>query len=606
MFVDVAAILARKLLPPCPQSSMVASPRRVNLFARIDARFPSAPRPAARRGVVVALVVLAAAAFSAATLSLGAYRRQPRYDEVSYMQLARDYHRMGGTLEVVRCHLDGLCREDNRFPAFALVLQAFAHDRPEFFADAKLITFATALLLLATAGLLTARAFDPTAGVVAVVLLALMPTLNEIASSILADVLYAGVLLIAVRAIALALDRGATAWLGAGALVGLAYLTKGNAHLALVAMMTAAFTLHGRRIVLTLRPYAAVAGFAAVAFFLLWRNVIAYGGNPFHNFNDHSIWLDGWKDTVRLMRTPEWSHIGFGWYLRHHSLGGLAWRLLKGFGQTLGALCYTSGLGVTSGTPVQATTSVPSAIARIASGVAVLALAARGLTDRHRDGHRTEVVAVLHVTGWLLLAFALGGQGVGGVATRFMLPLTVLLVPHAAHALVTHVGPRLRPAHAVGLVALLLGIRLVTFAGGLTRNPRRSFDIPPDWAETSTWLAQHLQPGERYAFPYGSLYSTWDQPTPDPDARSAYDYTVETPALLAAIDQARPASIEARWDGPPRPIRKLFLDMADPDLPRYRDKVAGATDDHGLLDFLGWKRCFADTRQPSRFLIFCR
>ncbi|HEY7373582.1 MAG TPA: glycosyltransferase family 39 protein [Polyangia bacterium] len=578
----------------------------MNLLARIDARFPAAQRPAPRPGVVVALVALAVLAFTAATLSLGAYRRQPRYDEVSYLQLARDYHRMGGAPEVVRCHLNGLCREDNRFPAFALLLQAFAHARPEFFADAKLLTFATALLLLATAGLLTARAFGPAAGVVAVVLLALMPTLNEIASSILADVLYAVTLLIAVRAIADALERGATAWLGAGALVGLAYLTKGNAHLALLALMTAAFMLHGPRIFLTARPYAAVAGFVAVTFFLLWRNAIDYGGNPFHNFNDRSIWLDSWPETVRLMRTPEWQRIGVGWYLRHHSLGALAWRLVKGLGQTLGALCYTSGLGITSGTPVRMSTSVPSAIFRIASGVGVLALAARGLFDRHRSGHRAEVVAVLHVTGWLLLAFAVGGQGVGGVATRFMLPLTVLHVPYAALALVTHLGPRLRPAHAVGVVALLLAIKAATFAGGLTSNPRRAFDIPPDWAETSAWLAQHLQPGERYAFPYGSFYSTWDQPAPDPDARAAYDYTTKATDLLAAMDEARPVSIEARWDGPRHPIRKMFVDMADADLPRYREKLAGAADAHGPLAFLGWNRCFADTRQPSRFLIFCR
>jgi 4-amino-4-deoxy-L-arabinose transferase-like glycosyltransferase len=556
--------------------------------------------------VVIALVALAVAAFAAATLSLGAFRRQPRYDEVSYVQVARDYHRMGGAPEVVRCHLNGLCREDNRFPTFVLVLQAFAHDGPAFFADAKLVTFATGLLLLATAGLLTWLAFGRAAGVATVLLLALMPTFNEIASGILADVLYAGTLLVAVRAIARALDRGAASWLGAGALVGLAYLTKGNAHLALLALMTAAITLHGLRIFATPRPYAALVGFVGVTFFLLWRNVIDYGGNPFHNFNDRSIWLDGWQDTLRLMRTPDWQHIGLGWYLRHHSLLALGWRLVRGLGQTLGALCYTSGLGITSGTPVGLSTSIPSAIFRIASGVAVLALAARGLYDRHRSGHRAEVVALLHVTGWLLFAFALGGQGVGGVATRFMLPLTLLCVPYAAHALVTHVWPRLRPASVLGVMALLLGIKLATFAGGLTKNPRRAFDIPPNWAETSTWLAHHLEPGERYAFPYESLYSTWDQPRPDPDARWAYDYAAEGPEILAAIDEAKPVSVEPRWDGPRRPIRKIFVDMADQDLPRYRDKLAGAADDHGPLTFLGWPRCFADAGRPSRFLIYCR
>lgn len=556
--------------------------------------------------MVLALVVLAVAAFTAQTLSLGAWRHQPRYDEVSYIQVARDYHRMGGVIEVVRCHLDGLCREDNRFPTFVLLMQAFAHDGPAFFADAKLITLATALLLLAAVGLLAWRSFGPSAGVVSVLLLALNPTLGEIGSGVLADVLYAVTLVVAVRAIALALDRGAAWWLAAGALVGLAYLTKGNGHLALLALFTAAVTLHGPRVFATLRPYAALLGFAAVAGFLLWRNVIDYDGNPFHNFNDHSLWLDNWQETVRLVRSPDWRHIGLGYYLHRHSVFALAWRIIKGLGQTLGALCYTAGLGITAGTPSQLTTSVPGAIIRIATGAAVIALAGRGLRDRRRSGHRSEVLAVGHVAGWLILAFSIGGQGVGGVATRFMLPLVALAVPYAAQALVEHAWPRVRPAHALGLVVVLLGVKLATFGSVLAKNPRRAFDVPPDWAETSAWLAQHLEPGERYVFPYGCLYSTWDRPTPDPDARWLYDYAVEPSEMLREIDEARPLSVAARWDGPPKTVRKIFVDTADKELPRYRSKLGSASDEHGALSFLGWPRCFADGGRPSRFLIYCR
>ena len=155
-------------------------------------------------------------------------------------------------------------------------------------------------------------------------------------------------------------------------------------------------------------------------------------------------------------------------------------------------------------------------------------------------------------------------------------------------------------------MALLLGIKLVAFAGGLTANPRHAFAIPTDWAETSAWFAHHLEPGERYVLPYGSLYSTWDQPTPDPDARWPYIYADEAPEILAAIDKAEPLSGEPRWDGPPRPIRKIFVDMADKDLPRYRTKLSDASDAHGPLMFLGWPRCFADAGRPSRFLVYCR
>jgi len=47
-----------------------------------------------------------------------------------------------------------------------------------------------------------------------------------------------------------------------------------------------------------------LVGFVGVTFFLLWRNVIDYGGNPFHNFNDRSIWLDGWQDTREQQTSP--------------------------------------------------------------------------------------------------------------------------------------------------------------------------------------------------------------------------------------------------------------------------------------------------------------
>jgi hypothetical protein len=408
-----------------------------------------------------------------------------------------------------------------------------------------------------------------------------------------------------VRAIALALERGTAWWLGAGALIGLAFLTKGNAHLALLALLTAAVTLHGWRVFATARPYAAVAGFVAITSFLLWRNVIDYDGNPFHNFNDRSVWLDSWVETWRLVRSPEWHHIGLGWYLRRHSVFALAWRVLKGLGQTLGSLCYTAGLGINRGTPAQLSTSIPGAIVRIATGAALLGLAGRGLVDRHRAGRRAETLATLHVAGWLMLAFSVGGQGVGGVATRFMLPLVALAVPYAAHALVEHGQSRFRPAYAAAALASLLAIKLALSAGGLGKNPRAAFDVAPNWSETSRWFSQNLQPGERYAFPYSSLYSTWDQPTPDPDARWMFDYS-ETPAeILTAIGEARPLSIQAYWDGPPRPIRKIFVDMADQDLPRYRSKFGGAADDHGPLTFLGWPRCFADSGRPSRFLIYC-
>ena len=98
---------------------------------------------------------------------------------------------------------------------------------------------------------------------------------------------------------------------------------------ALVGMVSAGLVLRGRRLLIAPHIYAAAAGFLAVASFFLWRNAIVYR-NPFHNFNDHALWVDGWNEVWRLLRDPEWERVGLGWYLRHHSVWALAWRVVKG------------------------------------------------------------------------------------------------------------------------------------------------------------------------------------------------------------------------------------------------------------------------------------
>jgi hypothetical protein len=238
----------------------------------------------------------------------------------------------------------------------------------------------------------------------------------------------------------------------------------------------------------------------------------------------------------------------------------------------------------------------------------VLALAARGLVDRWRAGARAEVLVVTHLCVWFVLAFALGAQGVG-MAVRFVLPLTAVLLPHAAYELVTRLWPWIaaRVRRGLVLVAVMpLVVKLIWFAPALTRNPRAAFAVPAAWGATSAWLAAHLRPGERYAIAHTSLYSTWDLPRPDPDARWIGLFTAPAAELMREIDEATPLSIAPRWDGPPVPIDKILIDADDRAFARYRDKLSPAHDERGALAFLGWPRCFADGARPSRFTIYCR
>ncbi len=561
------------------------------------------------------LTLLALAAFVAQVLHLGALRLQPRYDEVHYLSVARDYHRMGGVAATIGCHFAGLCPEDNRYPIFEFLLQGLARDAPAFYADAKLLTLGTALLIFAAAFGLAWRRFSLRHAVATVVALALMPTLGEVSSGVLADPLFSVVVLLAVAAIGACQDQRWPAWLGAGCTIGLAYLTKGNGHLLLVALFCVGFAIHGPRLARRAGPYAALIGFTLTASFLLVRNVKMFGA-PFHNFNDRSLWLDGWDDTWRLMRTPEWTTIGLRYYLRHHSIWMLVWRFVRGLGQTLGVLFYTAGLGVTAATPIHLLPTTAAVIARVATGIGVIALAVGGLVLRRRTGHRAEVLAVVFACGCLIAAFALGGQGVGGVATRFMLPLVVLLVPYAVHGFLTGAIPFLASRWAragaigvplaAGLGAAALACKLLWFAPAFAHDPRDAVAVPASWAEMSAWFAAHLQPGERYAFPSGSLYSTFDRPRPDPDARWIFTYRVPPDEMRRVLDEARPLTLEPRWDGAPLPISKIFVDRDDKALASYRDKLSSESDAHGPPAFLGWPRCFADSDRPSRFLVYCR
>jgi hypothetical protein len=145
----------------------------------------------------------------------------------------------------------------------------------------------------------------------------------------------------------------------------------------------------------------------------------------------------------------------------------------------------------------------------------------------------------------------------------------------------------------LGLLAAVLVTRVGLAAPlALRADPWNLYAVQPAWHQTSEWLSRNLAPGERFAMPYMSRYSTWDLPRPDADPRWPFWFGVPSPDLLRYFDQ--------------QGIRKVLIDTADGDLPEYAAKLSPNTDAHGPLAFLAWPRCFADRDQPSRFLVFCR
>jgi hypothetical protein len=226
-----------------------------------------------------------------------------------------------------------------------------------------------------------------------------------------------------------------------------------------------------------------------------------------------------------------------------------------------------------------------------------------GLRRRWQAGHKTEVMAVLVTLAIFAGALSLATSGGPGPQARYTFPYAILLLPYFVAellerlspigALITRRLPSLRPAKlGLGCLAGLLALRLALVAPALLANPLSSYQVEPAWHEASLWLARNLAPGERFALPYQSLYSTWDVPTADTDPRWNFWYGMPAKDLRRYLDGSR--------------IRHLMVDTAAAGLAEYADKLSPAKDASGPLAFLDWPRCFADPGQPSRFLVFCR
>lgn len=528
--------------------------------------------------------------FSADALKVSATRLVPGYDEVNYIALGRQVARDGGIVGTIRCYLEGRCREDNRPPLYQLLLSPLLDDSPAAFARAKLFNLVVGALLVGLVFAVTRRRMSLAVASAAAVALCLMPVMPDYASRLMHDVLYAALTFATVHAIVACQERGAAAWLGVGGLVGLAFLTKGSGHLLWAPLLATSVYRHRAALPRRAAVYAAAVGFLAVSAFLVWRNWKLWR-EPFHNLNAGEVWIDHWRDVFVLRLSPEHAELGLRWYLRQHSLLDLLLKLGRGAGEIAGVFIYTAGIGFWN------------PIARVVTGLGTLALAGFGLRRRWRDGERTEVVAVLSTQVVYFAALALGASGAPGPQVRYVLPYVILIVPYAALELVAGVWPRvharLAARHlridrtALAVLATVLAARFaLAVPSAMRADPRTLYAVEPRWHQTSAWLSQALDPGERFAFPYMSRYSTWDLPRPDVDPRWAFWFGVPAPELLATIDR--------------QGIRKVLIDTADVDFPEYAAKLAPERDFHGPLAFLGWPRCFADAGQPSRFLVYCR
>lgn len=519
-----------------------------------------------------ALLSLLALALASRTLSLSRSHLFPVYDEVAYLDQARDMAQRGVT-GTIACHLRGECREDNRHPLYAAMLAPLMGAGPKDFARGKLLTLACSIGLIALVYFSCRRRWGEETGLACAALLALSWMTAHTSHQILADVLFTGIYFAALMSLVLG-----RSWAVFGLLAGLAYLAKGSGHLLLLAPLALAARRLRRRQPTLGALAQAVGGFTATASLLLWRNGIVWG-DVFHNFNAKVIFLDRWGDMWRLVGTPQWEEIGPAWYWRRHGTVEVLQRLLNGSKAVFINLVQCLGSG-----PMWP----PS---HLAVGAALLILAAYGVARRWREGQREEILILLSPTILYLPALAWSQQaGISGF--RFLLPVAVTLLPMAvlgagdalrrwASPAFVEKGPgALRAAVFLASTSVLIG----SFKG-LTLDPRRLWALPAPWAETSAWIGQHVGE-EGFLISPDSLFSTWDCCR---DRRRPYPFDVAEAELKAFIQR--------------RHIRHALADKAiiaaDPQTGKY-----GPADASGPTSFLGWPRCFHDSLQPSQSLIY--
>jgi hypothetical protein len=545
----------------------------------------------ARRASVL-LVALAVTALGAQVLEQSAQRLYPRYDEVRYVAISRDFAHEGGLLPVIRCYLQLRCLEENRPPLYQFFLAPVVDDDPRAFANAKIVEHGMALLLIAVVGIGAARVFSPRVGVGSAIAVSLLSVMPEYGGRLMHDLLFSALTFAAIYALASWQDRGFRHWLVVGALIGLAFITKGSGHLLWAGLVAVSFYKH--RWTLLRRPvlYAAGCGFLLTGFFLLWRNLRVFG-SPFYNYNAPQIWLDKWQDVWALQLTPDYHKASFFWYLRTHSLGQFVVKMARGLGNYVGLLVYTSGIGFAS------------QVVRVIPGIGLLVLAGFGLRRRWRSGRRVEVFGVLATLAVYFAALTVAASGATELQVRYQLPYVVVLIPYAVlqlleglwppvRAWIVARWPRLNPGRvAVGLLAVMFVVRFALAApAAFASNPRKLYAVEPRWHEASLWFSRNLVPGERFAMAYQSYYSNWDAPRPDTDARWPFWYGTAAREMLGFMAQSH--------------VRKVLIDTESAGFAEYRDKLSPEADAHGPLAFLGWPRCFSDSATPSRFLVYCQ
>jgi len=528
---------------------------------------------------MAALSLLCGLTLCARSLDAGRipYHPFPTYDEIAYLDVARDFsrHGIGGT---VLSYFQGRCLEDNRRPLYMLLLAPLMRMEPQDFTRAKAASLLLGLGLCGAVFWLCRRRWGPRIALAASIAVALSPATSYFSQCLMNDVLLAVLYFSAIMTLLLGKGRRG-GWLAFGLIAGLAYAAKQTGLVLLLSAAVFGLAQEGRAFLKKPGIYLCLLGFVITAGFILCRNTRVWH-NPFHDSVSGQAWIDSDQERFPLIETGEWKEVGPRWYLRRHGfLRGIG-RLAAGMSKTAPRLAFTMAVGPSSGA------------LRAASGICLLLLALLGLARRHLGGHRDEAVAFLAPNVIQFVAFSWAQPGIG-TPMRYFYPMAVSLFPMAALGgewLCSRSFPPLaRRLVKCALPALVLLSCLTSLReswAGLTVNPLKQWYVSDHWRETTGWMRQHGVDREGFLTDSNSLFSLWDC---GQDTRMSYPFDIPDQKLSDFVAHRR--------------VRYALVDRNVSPLDSHRQKY-GTEDAYGPATFMGWPRCFHDSLKPSTFSIY--
>ncbi len=214
----------------------------------------------------------------------------------------------------------------SRHPLYLFLISFFARREWSYFTWAKLVSLGCAVVGLAVIFLLLRRSFGDGVALLTVLLLSVNPTHVRYSGTVAAEALLVPLFFAAWLLTVRSFEKPSL-WPVAGAVTGLAYLTKATGQTLVVAVLLGAVIVYRKAALKRKELLGYLAAYLVIVSPLLIYSTLAYG-SPFYDYQTkHVLWFDDWEQfyAVKPENIPT-----IGSYLRTHSVGDIVARQWNG------------------------------------------------------------------------------------------------------------------------------------------------------------------------------------------------------------------------------------------------------------------------------------